>query len=215
MSHNKIKIGTAEPNASGVISPSITDCSDVSGTPSDGQILQYSSGSWTPQTISSASAVSYIFWGHGESENYDESPATSIGAGDVIYIYDSNGINTISGASISSTTSTGTGGGEWLDSVTLPAGTYRISLTCLPTFSASGYLAFAMYESTTARTSIGTVGALVTSYSNGGAVATSSYTFTSSTTLSPKVTAASNVDSVANLLTSISESTTLFIEKLA
>jgi len=215
MSHNRIKVGTSVPNSSGVISPSITDCGDVSGTPSDGQILQYSSGTWTPQTIASSSAVSYIFWGHGESENYDDSPATTINAGDVIYVYDSAGVNTISGASVSSTTSTGTGGGEWLGSVTLPAGTYRVSLTCLPTFSASGYFAFAMYDGTTKVTATGTVGALSTTYSSGGPVAVSAFTLASSTTLTPKVVAASNVDTVANLLTSISESTTLLIEKLA
>jgi len=215
MSHNRIKVGTAEPNALGVISPSITDCGDVSGTPADGQILQYASGSWTPQTIASSSSISYLFWGHGEAENYDESPATTISAGDVLYVYDSTGINTIQGATVSSTTSTGTGGGEWLESVTLPAGNYRVSLTCLPTFSASGYFAFALYDGTTKVTASGTVGALSTTYSSGGAVAVSAFTLASSTTLTPRVVADSNVNTVTNLLTAISESTTLVIEKLA
>ena len=50
MSHNKIKVGTAEADRTGLISPDLNDLGNVSGSPSDGQVLKYtsSSSSWGP-----------------------------------------------------------------------------------------------------------------------------------------------------------------------
>jgi hypothetical protein len=49
MSHNKIKVGGQSPNTSGEISVALNNLSDLSASsPSDNQVLQYSSGSWIP-----------------------------------------------------------------------------------------------------------------------------------------------------------------------
>ena len=216
MSFNNIKVGDSKPNASGVITPQLTDLSDVSGDPSDGQFLKYSSSSssWTPSASSSSSAVSFIFFGRGESENYSESPATNLSANSVLNIYDEGAVNTISGATLNTTTSTGGGGGEWLNSVALPAGTYRFILTCLPSFSSSGYFAYALKTGSTRITSVGTVGASTNLYGAGGPVATSIYTAGSSITVVPYIVAVSGVDNVASQGNAISTSTTLYVEKL-
>ena len=65
MSHNRTKIGSAEPNSSGVISPELNDLSNVSGSPSDGQVLKYSSSSssWSPSNSSSTTArICFSSW---------------------------------------------------------------------------------------------------------------------------------------------------------
>jgi len=217
MSHNKIKVGTAEADRTGLISPDLNDLGNVSGSPSDNDILKYASAtsSWGPAPEASVSEIEYIFWGHGESEDYDGSPASNLSATSTLYVYDSNGVNNISGATVSSTTSTGTGGGEWLGSVTLPAGTYRATITSLPSFSASGYFAFSLYDGSNHRTSYGSVGASVNVYGAGGPIGTGAFTLTTSTTLTPRINNVSGVDTVANQGDAISTSTTLFIEKMA
>ena len=217
MSHNKIKVGTAEADRTGLINPDLSDLGNVSGSPTDGQILKYTSASssWGPADEGTVAGIEYIFWGHGESEDYDGSPAANLNAASTLYVYDSNGVNNITGATVSSTTSTGTGGGEWLDSVTLPAGTYRATITSLPSFSTSGYSAFSLYAGSNHRTSLGTVGASVNVYGAGGPVGTGAFTLTSDTTLTPRVHAVSGVDTVANQGDAISTSTTLLIEKMA
>tara|TARA_Y100001937_G_C7022216_1_gene286007 strand:+ start:145 stop:777 length:633 start_codon:yes stop_codon:yes gene_type:complete len=49
MSHNKIKVGGQSPNTSGEINVPLNNLSDVSvESPSESQVLQYSSGSWIP-----------------------------------------------------------------------------------------------------------------------------------------------------------------------
>jgi len=47
MSHNKIKVGSQSPNTEGEINVALNDLSNVSvGSPSNNQVLKYSSGSW-------------------------------------------------------------------------------------------------------------------------------------------------------------------------
>ena len=215
MSHNRIKVGSAEPNSSGVISPELNDLSNVSGSPSDGQVLKYNSSAWAPASESSGSAIEYIFYGHGESESYSDSPASNLNANSTVYIYDSSGVNTITGASVSTTATSGGGGGVWLGSVTIPSGTYRATFTVLPSFSSSGYFAYSLHDGTNHRTSIGTVGTSTSNYGSGGPVATGAFTISSSTTLTPRILAVSGVDTVANQGNAISNSATILIEKLA
>jgi hypothetical protein len=220
MSHNSVKVDTQEPNRAGEITQSlnVNDLSDVSAaSPSDGQALIYSSGTWSSGTAGSSSDIQYIFYGRGETEHYEYSPATSLGTGAVLYVYDTDGQNTITGATVSTTATTGTGGGDWLGSVTLPAGTYRIVLTCLPTFTTTGYCAFSMENSSGVfQTSVGIVGETTTStYGSGGSIATSIVEFTSSTTLNPTIAAQSGMDSIADQDGNITSSTSLLIEKLA
>ena len=80
MSHNKIKIGTAEADRTGLISPDLNDLGNVSGEASDNQILKYTSASssWGPATASSNIArVVFSSWtGQGVpgtgTANYDQ-----------------------------------------------------------------------------------------------------------------------------------------------
>ena len=135
MSHNKVKIGTAEPDVSGNITPSLSDLSNVSSTsPSDGQYLRYndSSSEWEPNAGSSSSTTSagHIWIGEGASQTYPESWTSGNG----VYFYSSSTpVNTISGASISSSDSYA----NWYDTFTLPAGTYLIYTRVDGDFSAS------------------------------------------------------------------------------
>ncbi len=216
MSHNSNKVGTADPNRQGEISAELNDLSNVSGSPSDGQVLTYSSGAWAAAASSPASAVQYLHFGRGESEPYDDSPATSLTAGQVIYAYDTSPTNTITGATTSVTATTGTGGGDWLNSFTLPAGTYRVTCVANVEFSASGYFAFTIRNSADAQfTAMGTVGESVNTYSSSGSIATGVAVLTGSTTLYIEIVAVSGVDSVANQNNTPSESTSLLVEKLA
>lgn len=221
MSHNSIKIGSASPNVSGEISPSISDLSDVTGTPSDGQYLAYNStaSEWQPVTDTSVSdTVEYFIFGRGESENYSESPetATSIAQSAPLYLYDSNPINGINGATYSSTTSTGVGGGEWLNTVTLPAGTYRVNCSFLPSFSTSGYFTFAVRkQGSTIVSSYASVGTLTASTSAGGATSSGIFTLTGSTVIHPYCVNRSGINNVSALTDSMSTSGVLIIERLA
>lgn len=216
MSHNNTTVNAQKPDRDGVVTQALADLSDVSGTPANNDLLQYdsSTSSWSSASVASSSAIEYIFWGRGESEAYSDSPATALSAGSTIYIYDSAGANTISGASITSTTSTGAGGGEWLESVTLPAGTYRIIMACSPSFSSSGGFSFALFNSGgTRNTAIGVVGANPSSPA--GPISSAIVNYTTSTTLNAEVTNATGVDSIANQGNTMSQTTTLLIEKLA
>lgn len=216
MSHNKIKIGTGTPNRDGEITPDLdlTDLGDVSGTPNNNDVLQYSGGAWAPASVTGSSVMQYIFFGHGEAQAYSDSPASTLNANDVFYLYDSGAVNDITGATLS-TTASGSGTGEWLNSVTLPAGTYRATLTAHPSFSTSGYFAFALYDGGTSVTSTGTVGALVDDFSSGGPVATGAFVLSSSRTLTAKIFAVSGANTVANQGNDIALSSTLLIEKMA
>ena len=216
MAHNNIKVGSGEPNRAGEITPSLdlNDLGDVSGTPNNNDILQYSGGAWAPAAVSGSSVMQYIFFGHGETQDYDDSPASTLNANDTLYLYDSGAVNEITGATLS-TTASGSGTGVWLDTVTLPAGTYRATLTCHPSFSTSGYFAFAFYSGGNSLTSTGTVGALVDDFSSGGPIATGAFVLASSTTLTCKIAGVSGLNTVAAQGNDIAESSTLLIEKMA
>jgi hypothetical protein len=218
MSHNSNKLNTQEPDRQGALSVALNDLSDVSGSPNDGQILTFDSGSgaWAAATTSPASAVEFIHFGRGESEPYDDSPAVSLAAGQVLNAYDTSPTNTISGATVATTATTGSGGGDWLDSFTLPVGTYRITCVANVEFSASGYFAFSIRDSANAQfTAMGTVGASVGTYSSSGPIATGIAVLTASTTLYIDIVAANGVDSVANQNNTPAQYTSLLVEKLA
>ena len=204
--------------------------SNVSGTPTDGQYLSYNASvqKWVPVSNTSISNSSeFIFFGRGESENYTDSPETSTGSwtaatmytnppvvGSNIYIYDSAGINTITGATLNTTTSTGSGGGEWLTSVDLPSGTYKIDLVCRPSFSSTGYFRYRVMNGTERITTISSVGDQ-SSATLGSSTSTAIHSFSSAANLTFNVYSRSGVNTIANLGTSISQTTTLLIEKLS
>jgi len=224
MSHNSIKIGSKTPDVTGNITNiELSDLSDVARSPSDGQFLAYDSvaSQWQPTNSSGVSnTVEYFLWGQGESEDYAFSPETnsSLGVGGFIYLYDTAPINGITGLTYTSFASSGTGSGsgEWLKLIYIPAGTYRINFSVLPSFSSSGYFGFAVRINggslITNRAGIGTQSTFLAS---GGGNATGIYTFSSTTLIYPYITTRSGTDSVANLGDSMSTSGMLLIEKLA
>lgn len=135
MSHNKIKLGTAEPNRAGELSPDLSDLNNVSSTaPTSGQYLKYNSTSseWEPDagTSSSGSTVSHIWIGEGASQTYPEAWANTNG----VYFYSSSTpVNTITGATVSSSDTYS----NWYDTFNLPAGTYLIYARAQGDFSSS------------------------------------------------------------------------------
>ena len=138
MSHNEQKIGTAKPTIAGVITPSLSDLSDVSASsPNANDTLQYSGGSWSPVASSGLSAsTQYIYVGSGESNDYANTGNTgAVSVGDYWYVYDSSPAENISGASLNKVSGT-----NWVESVSLPAGHYVIEAQFHSAFTASGGL---------------------------------------------------------------------------
>lgn len=62
MSHHKLKVGASAPSANGDFDISLTDLSDVSGTPSDGQVLGYSSGAWGGSAGPANAQIPFLSW---------------------------------------------------------------------------------------------------------------------------------------------------------
>ena len=58
MSHNKLKVGTAEPNITSSMSINVADLNDVSGTPTTSQYLKYNGSSWEAVTNGIVAPVS-------------------------------------------------------------------------------------------------------------------------------------------------------------
>ena len=147
MSHNEQKIGNAEPNLAGLIQPALGDLSDVNITSaSDTNLLQYNSSTskWVNASVTASSG--YIFIGSGASDDYSNTGNTgAINNGDAWYCYDASPKNTLAGATI-----TNVSGTNWVDYITLAAGTYVVDAQFFAEWSASGYLEVALYHSTNA-----------------------------------------------------------------
>tara|TARA_B000000557_G_scaffold228188_1_gene199589 strand:- start:6312 stop:6935 length:624 start_codon:yes stop_codon:yes gene_type:complete len=206
MSHNKIKIGTATANRAGNIDISISDLSDVTlSSPGNNQVLKYNGSAWV--NVASGGGGEMIIFGQGETSAYSNSPASSLSAGQTIYAYDTNPVNTISGANLSTTN-------NWLNSFTLPAGEYLLCAIVACEFSASGYLGFAYYSSSSLASHVAYVGDNVVVYDGAAGFIQSYLNISSATTLNLEIEGASNVDTVANQGNTISEATQIVIIKL-
>ena len=209
MSHNKIKVGGQEPDASGDITLSLDNLNDVdtSGVSND-EILQYAGGSWGT-TTAPASVSNYILIGQGEPDSYSNSGASNLNSGSFIRLYDTSPINTIAGASFTSSS-------DWISLITLPAGNYFIQSQVRVVFSASGHLLFNLSQSDGTRISNSAlVGDNASTYIEGASSSLQSFvSLSSSTDLMLKVANPSNVDSVANQGTIIGEYSFLLIVKI-
>jgi hypothetical protein len=131
MSHNKIKIGTAEPDSSGAISPALNDLSNVSVSPSEGDYLIYTSGAWAAGSPTTTSSIEYLWLGEGASQTYPEGWV----GGNHVYFYAASPVNTASITLASSDTYT-----NWYDEFTIPAGTYFVQCRVEGDFTASSGL---------------------------------------------------------------------------
>ena len=202
MSHNKLKIGTAVPNANGELTVGLNDLSDVSAaSPATDDLLQYNSstGEWSNAIVAGASA-GYI-WIGGKANDYSNSPASSLAQNQTIYIWDDAPINTISGASISVTSGSGTAlENDWVQTITLPAGKYVIRAQTSFEFSASGYAVYQIFAGSTAVSGYGVVGTnRGTTYGPSNSTAIAFVDISTNTTYNLEMTVnGSNIDTVAN-----------------
>ena len=194
MSHNANKVNSQEPNRAGVVSQALNDLSDVSASsPSPGEVLLYSGGTWS---ASSASGVSggLINIGSGESNAYSNTGASSIGASSDLYFYDSSATNTITGSTINYVTST-----NWASSVELPSGDYMIWVRYGAEFSSTGYLSFAVHNtSNTQLSSYAMIGADTTTYHLPPSVLQARLELTATTTIKIRGVHSSGLDTVSN-----------------
>ena len=209
MSHNKITVASQSPDANGNVSIDVSNMSDVNiSTPSDNQVLQYSTASseWQNQTLSLGSGLLVI--GQGESNAYSNSGASSM-TGDV-YLYDSSPVNTF-GATITKYLAT-----DWVTSITLPAGNYFAQLTYRVEFSSSGYFNFGLTDTTgtTEYTTKAYIGEDRTTIDNAASTAIGYFELTTDTTIVLYNDAASGVGTVASQGNTPSEFSTLLIRKV-
>lgn len=212
LSHNTIKVGNKKPDVNGDITLELTDISDISGTASTDQFLKYDGTNWTPASASSASSVEFIFIGHGESNVYSNSPhgtGAFTNASD-LYVYDTSPTNTITGATITSSS-------NWVSSITLPAGNYIVSGQTLLEFSSSGYAAYAFHDSSNnVLTQVGVIGtSRGGDYGGAGDLAYSIIELSSQTTIKLRLRGQSGLDTGTNQGNTPSEHGIIIIEKLS
>jgi hypothetical protein len=194
MSHNKITVANQSPDANGNISVSLSNLSDTTiSSPSANEVVKYDGSNWINSTAPTGTGE-YIQLGRGETygSNYPFSTPTSTNA--IIYMYDTNPVNTISSATLHQSSTT-----HWYDSVTLPIGKYSIICQTNVAFSASGYLVFNLKDASNNRkTASAKIGDNASGYA-GGVVSTinSFIELTSSTRLYLKVDQVSNVSTAA------------------
>lgn len=148
MSHNKVKIGSATPDRVSDLSVALGDLNNVSESNlQNGDYLIYDNSQWT-NTTSSPDYNGVIFVGEGASQNYSASGASGVSVGDDIEFYSSSITNTISGATITSSSG-------WVSSITLPSGYFKLyAVVGLELTNSSGLLEYRWKSSTL----IGTTG---------------------------------------------------------
>jgi len=210
MSHNKTTVAGQKPDVNGNISVDIENLSDVSGTPNTDDYLKWSGTVWEPTANASLNTgVGHIFIGQGESDNYSNSPhgTGSFSANDQIYFYDSSPVNTINGATITSSSG-------WISSVTLPAGDYLLNVKTLFEFSATGSCSYAVYQGTTKLTSFGVIGENRSGNGGSSDISMGIIQLSTSTTLVFRIGAVSNLDNGTAQSTKPSKHNFIYIEKL-
>lgn len=211
MSHNAYKIGTVEPNAQSVLSARVEDMQNVSTSGlATNDLLTYDSSTQTWTNEAPSSNANAIMIGRGESDSYSNL-GISIAVGNIIGFYDSNALNSISGATINYTSGT-----SWVQSVTLPSGTYYITAQTVFVFSASGYMSFRCTSTGgTIYSSLAVIGTNLAAYGGAGTTLQGVAVLTSTTTLNIVAVALSNVSTASNQGNIPSESGVLFIRKVA
>ena len=158
--------------------------------------------------VNFTTSIPTILIGRNHSQAYDSnSESPTLNAGDTLYIYDSNPVNTISGASITSSS-------NWVSGVTLPAGTYSMSMLFSCVFTASGSIQYGFKQGSNFQGSIAGCGGLKNVYMSGSGVSVNIKTLTTNTDYTFKIFSASNLDSVSNQGSIPSEQSFVLIQKL-
>lgn len=157
--------------------------------------------------ISVGSGRQMIAIGRGTAVNYSESPASALTANSTLYLYDASPINTISGASITAT-------GSWIESVTLPAGSYSLMGYFSVIFSATGSFEFGWWNGASIVGNGAVVGATATSTLDGARIAMAGLTLAATTTFTLRVIAASNVSAIASQGTVPAAESWMLVERI-
>ncbi len=196
MSYNNIKINTSvKPSGSGNIFLGSNDLSDVSiSSLANGNYLKYDGSNWVNSSSAATdSSLSLIFIGQGASVQY---PTNWVQAEDA-YFYSTSVVNTISGASVSSSGSHS----NWYDQVSLPSGNYMLQAAVHAGYTGSnGLLKFQFREGSNTRGASGVN--LNTSNTSGTAYpadAISYVALSSTTTIAVKIITATSVQSGGSL----------------
>lgn len=145
--------------------------------------------------------------GRGGSAAYSSSPASDLTTNSTLWLYDTAPINRIPDASISAT-------GDWIESVTLPAGSYVLLGYFSAIFSATGSLEFGWYNGAAFVGNGAVIGASVISTLDGARIAMAGLTLTSSTTLNLRAIAATNVSAIASQGTIPASESWMLIERV-
>ena len=205
MSHNQIKVATAEPDVNGDIALSVDDI--VSGTPNAGDTIQYNGSAWETKIL--APGANYLYISTSTANAYSNSPATSTSSGDW-YFYGDNIINNI-GATITKHSTT-----DWITSITLPAGDYILRSATFAEFSASGYLRLKWIDSSSnVKSNVSMIGDDFTTYGGSSSTCIGYLNETSSVIINCEIVNSSNVDTVANQGNTPSEYNYILILKVA
>jgi hypothetical protein len=211
MSHNKITVASQSPDSNGDVSIDVANMSDVNiSTPSDNQVLQYSTASsqWQNQTLSVGSGL--LVLGQGDSDAYSNSGASSMSGDVYLYAPSASIVNTL-GATITKYLAT-----DWVTSITLPPGNYQAMITYRVEFSASGYFNYGLTDTsgTTEYTSRAYIGEDRTNIDNAASTALGYFELASSTTVILHNNASSGVASVASQGNTPAEFSTLMIRSV-
>lgn len=211
MSHSKIKVAGQKPDVNGDITVPFVSTDEITGTPATDDYLKWNGTYWEPTANASlTTGVGHIFIGQGESDNYSNSAhgTGSFSALDQIYFYDSSPVNTITGATITSSS-------NWISSITLPAGDYFINAKTLFEFSATGYCTYSAYNGSTKLTPSGVIGENRGTYMGSSDIAMGIIQLASSTAITFKIDALSNVDTGTAQSSTPSQHNLIYIEKLS
>lgn len=211
MSHSKIKVAGQKPDVNGDITVPFVSTDEITGTPATDDYLKWNGTYWEPTANASlTTGVGHIFIGQGESDNYSNSAhgTGSFSALDQIYFYDSSPVNTITGATITSSS-------NWISSITLPAGDYFINAKTLFEFSATGYCTYSAYNGSTKLTPSGVVGESRGDFAGSSDIAMGIIQLATTTTITFKIQALNNVDSGTAQSTTPSKHNLIYIEKLS
>lgn len=146
MSFNNIKINTSiKPSRTGNITLSSGDLSDVSiSSLANGNYLQYDGSNWVNNNVTATSSnLNLIFMGEGASVQYPRDWT----ANEDVYFYSTSVVNTISGATVSSSDSYS----NWYDQVSLPSGNYLLQASAHAGYTgSSGNLKYQFRQGSTA-----------------------------------------------------------------
>lgn len=205
MAHNKITVAGQTPDKNGDITVNVENLDDVTITSvAANQVLQYDSGTsnWINADTSALSGGTVLFVGDGTSTNYPTGGSALANNVDLhFYNVVYNGISA-------------TVGSGWIDSITLPAGSYLCNAVAAITFSTSN--GFASYRWHDGSAFVGTQGNVKQDTDSIGSSCSAYVTSSSSITLSVRLNATpTDVNTLAAQGTRQGEYSYIEIRKLA